>query len=69
MGLGLIASAASIAKTTKVKDYGVTGDTLMDNVDITILSALEMKLAYVPSIPLILYPSVCFSQLWKVGVS
>ena len=45
MGLGLAASAASVAKTTKIKDYGVRGDTLMDSVGITILSAVEKQLA------------------------
>ena len=46
MSLGIIASVASIVKTTLVKDYGVTGDDLMDSVNITIWSILEVQLAY-----------------------
>ncbi|KAK3342149.1 hypothetical protein B0T25DRAFT_464599 [Lasiosphaeria hispida] len=49
MGLGLVASAASIAKTFKTKDYGLTGDTLRDSVGITIWSILEMQLAITAS--------------------
>jgi len=49
MGLGIIASAASIAKTTRVKDYGATGDDLMDSVGITIFSILEIQLAIIAS--------------------
>jgi len=45
MGIGLLASAASIAKTFRAKDYGVTGDTLMDSVQLTIWSILESQLA------------------------
>ena len=44
MCLGLLASTASIIKTTRVKDYGVTGDTLVDGVGITLWSILEMQL-------------------------
>lgn len=45
MGIGLLASAASIAKTFRAKDYGKTGDTLMDSVQLTIWSILESQLA------------------------
>jgi hypothetical protein len=67
MSLGVVASAASIAKTKLVGTYGITGtirrfpppqgdpaalltlefkgDTLMDSVDLTILSLLEVQLA------------------------
>ncbi|KAK0717275.1 hypothetical protein B0T26DRAFT_829054 [Lasiosphaeria miniovina] len=47
MGLGLMASAASIYKTFKAKDYGVTGDTLMDTVQITLWSITEAQLAII----------------------
>ncbi|KAK3933647.1 hypothetical protein QBC46DRAFT_432099 [Diplogelasinospora grovesii] len=49
MGLGILASSASIAKTSMVKDYGITGDDLMDGVNITIWSILEMQLAIIAS--------------------
>jgi len=45
MGMGVIASAGSVAKTFRVKDYGVTGDTLMDSVMLTLWCVLEMQLA------------------------
>ena len=45
MSLGIVASVASIVKTTLVKDYGVTGDDLMDGVNMTIWSILEVQLA------------------------
>ncbi|KAF2269388.1 hypothetical protein CC78DRAFT_529175 [Lojkania enalia] len=41
MGLGIFAAAASIVKTTLVKDYGVTGDSLWDAMDLTLWSILE----------------------------
>jgi len=44
MGFGIVASCASIYKTTLVSRYGVTGDTLMDGVDLTMWSFLEMQL-------------------------
>lgn len=44
MALGLVASCASIYKATLVKNYGVTGDTLVDGVGLTIWSFLEMQL-------------------------
>ncbi|KAK3367195.1 hypothetical protein B0T24DRAFT_635222 [Lasiosphaeria ovina] len=47
MGLGLMASTASIYKTFKAKDYGVTGDTLMDTVQITLWSITEAQLAII----------------------
>lgn len=47
MGMGMLASAGSIAKTTKVHEYGVTGDTMMDMVGLTLWGELEMQLAYV----------------------
>jgi len=47
MCLGLLATVASIVKTTLVKDYGVTGDTLVDGVGITLWSIMEMQLGYV----------------------
>ena len=47
MGMGLLASAASIAKTFRAKDYGATGDVLMDSVQLTIWSILESQLACV----------------------
>ncbi|KAK5656586.1 hypothetical protein OQA88_4565 [Cercophora sp. LCS_1] len=49
MGMGMLASAGSIAKTTKVHDYGVTGDTLMDMVGLTLWGELEMQLAIIAS--------------------
>lgn len=48
MGIGLLASAASIAKTFRAKDYGATGDTLTDSVQLTVWSILESQLACVP---------------------
>lgn len=45
MGLGIFASSACIAKAFHVKDYGKTGDSLMDCVPITIWSMVEMQLA------------------------
>jgi hypothetical protein len=51
MGLGMFASSASIAKTVVIKDYGVTGDDLVDTVAITVWSILEMQLAYVSPLP------------------
>ncbi|OCL15018.1 hypothetical protein AOQ84DRAFT_279845 [Glonium stellatum] len=45
MGLGLIASFGSIFKTTLVKHYGVTGDTLRDGVGLSIWSVMEVQLA------------------------
>ncbi len=56
MGLGLIASCASIYKTTLVKNYGVTGDTLVDGTSLTLCSFLEMQLGYVMIRFLILAP-------------
>jgi len=47
MGLGVIASIASIVKTTLVKNYGITGDDLMDSVGITTWSVLEMQLGII----------------------
>lgn len=41
MGMGVFAAAASIVKTTLVKSYGRTGDTLWDAVDLTLWSILE----------------------------
>lgn len=41
MGLGVFAAAASIVKTTLVKDYGSTGDSLWDAIDLTLWSVLE----------------------------
>ncbi|KAK0726104.1 hypothetical protein B0H67DRAFT_599025 [Lasiosphaeris hirsuta] len=49
MGLGLVASAASITKTFMTKNYGIAGDTLRDSVGITIWSILEMQLAITAS--------------------
>jgi hypothetical protein len=44
MGLGLIASFGSIFKTTLVKHYEVTGDTLRDGVGLSIWSVMEVQL-------------------------
>lgn len=44
MGLGLIASCASIYKTTLATSYGNTGDALRDSVGLTVWSILEMEL-------------------------
>lgn len=41
MGLGLFAAITSMVKTTLVKFYGVTGDTLWDAIDISLWSFLE----------------------------
>lgn len=41
MGLGVFAATASIVKTTLVKNYGVTGDSLWDAIDLTLWSILE----------------------------
>lgn len=41
MGLGVFATAASIIKTTFVRNYGRTGDTLWDAVPLTLWSILE----------------------------
>ncbi|KAF2465221.1 uncharacterized protein BDR25DRAFT_91667 [Lindgomyces ingoldianus] len=41
MGLGVFAAAASIVKTTLVKNYGITGDSLWDAIDLTLWSILE----------------------------
>ncbi|KAK4660703.1 hypothetical protein QC762_121420 [Podospora pseudocomata] len=62
MGLGIFASSACIAKTFHVKDYGKTGDSLMDCVPITIWSMVEMQLAIIAScIP-------CLKQLFERGL-
>lgn len=45
MGLGIVASSASIAKTFMVGSYGKTGDTLMDTVALTTWSMAEAQLA------------------------
>jgi hypothetical protein len=45
MGLGIVASSASIAKTVVVGSYGKTGDTLMDTVPLTTWSMVEAQLA------------------------
>ena len=47
MGLGLIASFGSIFKTTLVKHYGVTGDTLRDGIGLSIWSVMEVQLGWV----------------------
>ncbi|EKG14300.1 hypothetical protein MPH_08480 [Macrophomina phaseolina MS6] len=44
MGLGLVASGASIYKTFLAKDYGVTGDTLRDAVGLALCSMMELQL-------------------------
>ena len=56
MGMGLLASAASIAKTFRAKDYGATGDVLMDSVQLTIWSILESQLACVPILLYLILP-------------
>ncbi len=45
MGLGIVASSASIAKTFMIDSYGKTGDTLMDTVGLTTWSMVEAQLA------------------------
>ncbi|KAH7394672.1 hypothetical protein BKA66DRAFT_598817 [Pyrenochaeta sp. MPI-SDFR-AT-0127] len=44
MGLGLVASGASIYKTFLAKNYGVTGDTLRDAVGLALCSMIELQL-------------------------
>jgi hypothetical protein len=43
MGLGVFAATASIVKTTLVKHYGTTGDSLWDAIDLTLWSMLEVQ--------------------------
>ena len=45
MGLGLVASSASIAKTFAIGSYGATGDSMMDTVALTTWSMAEAQLA------------------------
>ncbi|KAH7115398.1 hypothetical protein B0J13DRAFT_654188, partial [Dactylonectria estremocensis] len=45
MGLGLVASCASIYRTTVARNYGATGDTLVGMVGITFWSILETQFA------------------------
>ncbi|PVH97448.1 hypothetical protein DM02DRAFT_685069 [Periconia macrospinosa] len=49
MGLGLIASAASIYKTFLAKHYGVGGDTLRDAVKLTLCAMIELQLGILAS--------------------
>ncbi len=44
MGLGLVASGASIYKTFLAKNYGVTGDTLRDAVGLALCAMIEIQL-------------------------
>ncbi|KAH8691781.1 hypothetical protein GQ44DRAFT_744696 [Phaeosphaeriaceae sp. PMI808] len=44
MGLGLVASGASIYKTFLAKTYGVTGDTLRDAVGLALCAMIELQL-------------------------
>ncbi|KAF2191830.1 hypothetical protein K469DRAFT_654985 [Zopfia rhizophila CBS 207.26] len=47
MGLGVFAATASIVKTTLVKTYGITGDTLWDSIDLTLWSILEEQMGII----------------------